>query len=58
MLRGTMGNYFYGCELCIGSSGLLVGGGGSVVSGDGVIGNCGGGSIGGSIHRSFDDLTT
>ena len=35
----------------------MVAGGGLVVSGVIVSGNCGGGSTGGRFHRGYDDLT-
>ena len=48
--KRTTGNCCYGCE-------LFGGGGGLVVCGGGVSGNCGCASKDGIFYRSYDDLT-
>ena len=45
-----MRNYCYGCDFCDGGGGLLI-------VGLSVCGDCGGLSIGGGFQRSYDDLT-
>ena len=52
----TMGIYCHCCEFCAGAEGLVVGGGGLVVCGGNVFGNCVSVSTGYGFQRSFADL--